>query len=58
MKYLLSAARGLSAVYKVMLYSWLIYCIVMQVKHRRQVLQNRNFEAPTTRRYLRHDKRR
>jgi hypothetical protein len=39
MKHLFAVARGLSAVYKIMLFSWLIYLLSMQFKYRREIVQ-------------------
>lgn len=41
MKHLFAAARALSALYKVVLYSWLVYVIGMQFKYRKELIEAR-----------------
>lgn len=49
MKLLLSVANALNAVYRTLLFTWLIYVLVQKLKHRRDMAQ---FESPQTPRRL------
>ena len=50
MKLLLSVAGALNAVYRTFLFIWLIYCIYQQFKHRREIMERRQFDTKYPRR--------
>lgn len=44
MNLLLKLASALNAVYRIALFTWLLYCLVIQFKHRREIAERRGFE--------------
>lgn len=50
MTFLLNLAKGLSAAYRIILFTWLIYCLAAQFKHRRKILERRDYETRYPRR--------
>lgn len=50
MRFLLNLAKGLSAAYRIILFTWLIYCLAIQFQHRREILKRREFETRYPRR--------
>jgi hypothetical protein len=50
MRFLLNVASGLNAVYRTILFTWLIYCLVQQFKYRREIIKRRHGETRYPRR--------
>lgn len=44
MKLLFAVARGLSAAYRIALFTWLLYCLAIQFKHRREIVKRRGYD--------------
>lgn len=44
MTFLLRLARGLNAAYRIAFVVWLFYCLIIQIKHRREIIRRRGGE--------------